>query len=180
MTAAVLPGAVFAQGVDVPPTKPVGVCEALRQVKSLNGQMVSVRGFFHFTHRHGGWILDQGANGSPCPKMPRKARIWWSGIWLESAGDPNLEGGPVSFAEEQPRYSDLIKMSDDLNKGDERNMLVTLVGEIRTKKNLIIVRAPYDRGDTMGNGYGEGGAFPAMIVVKTFQDVQFVAKPNPQ
>ncbi len=86
--------------------------------------------------------------------MPRKARIWWSGIWLESAGDLNLDGGPVSFSEGRPSYNDLIKMSDDLNKGDERNMLVTLTGEIRTKKDLIIVPAPNHRGDTMGNGYG--------------------------
>jgi hypothetical protein len=49
---------------------------------------------------------------------------------------------------------------------------MTLVGEIRTKKNLVIVRAPY--ADVMGNGYGEGGAFSAMLVVKTFRD----AKPN--
>lgn len=102
--------------------------------------------------------------------------MWWSGIWLESVANPNLDGGSVRFAEERPSYHDLIEVSDDLNKGDERNMLVTLVGEIRTKKNLVIVRAPDDRGDTMGNGYGVGGAYPAMLVVKTFEDVRVVDK----
>jgi hypothetical protein len=53
---------------------------------------------------------------------------------------------------------------------------VTVAGEIRTKKNLVIVRAPYGRGDTMGNGFGVGGAYPAMLVVKTFSDVQGIDK----
>jgi hypothetical protein len=73
-------------------------------------------------------------------------------------------------------YDDLIKEYDHLNSGDERAALVTLTGEIRTGKNLVIVRAPYGRGDTMGNGYGVGGAFPAILVIKTFGDLHVGAK----
>jgi hypothetical protein len=90
---------------------------------------------------------------------------------LDSPANPNLEGGPPTFKEESPTYTDLIKMWDGPRRnGKEVRMIVTFIGEIRTKKDLLIVRAPYGRGDTMGNGYGEGGAFPAMLVVKTFRD----------
>jgi TonB family protein len=160
----------------IPAPKPLTVCEALRDLTNLNGRKVAVRGLFRFTHRHGGWIVDQTANGNPCRRMPRKARIWWPGIWLGSVKNPNIDNGPVSLVEERPTYDDLIKASDDLNRGDEHNLVVTLIGELRTKKNLVIVRAPYDRGDTMGNGYGVGGAYPAMLVVKAFLDVQIFEK----
>lgn len=75
-----------------------------------------------------------------------------------------------------PTYDNLIKASSDLNGSDDHNLIVTLIGEIRTKKNLAIVPAPSDRGDTMGNGYGVGGAFPAILVVKTFRDLQAYEK----
>src|SRR5262249_32503510 len=47
----------------------------------------------------------------------------------------------------------------------------TLIGEIRTRKNLTIVPAPYGRGDVMGNGYGVGGAYAALLIVKTVRDI---------
>jgi len=174
--AAMLTSVTFGQVKPNTPMKPLTVCEALRDLKKLNGKMIAIHGVFHFTQRHGGWILDQSASGGPCPNMPRKARIWWSGIWLVSVGDVNIDGGSVSFTEERPLYHDLVKEYDHHDKGSERNMLVTLIGEIRTKKNLLIVRAPDDRGDTMGKGYGVGGAFPAMLVVKTVGEVRVLGK----
>lgn len=51
---------------------------------------------------------------------------------------------------------------------------MTVTGEIRTKNNLVIVHAPYGQGNVMGNSYGEGGAFAAMLVVKTFRNVRVV------
>ena len=146
----------------------LSVCEALRDLKHLNGRMVAVRGAFHYSHRHGGWLLDQHLKGDPCANMSRKSRIWWSAIWLGALRDPNLEGGPVHFEEEPPTYSDLIQRLDKAERNKEnQTFTVTLIGEIRTKKNLTIVPAPSDRGDVMGNGYGEGGAYAAMLVVKT-------------
>jgi hypothetical protein len=172
MTLAAPTGEAFGQ-VHVDHAKPLTVCEALRNLKTMNGKIVAVRGTFHFTHQHGGWILDTEKNVGPCSKMPRKARIWWSAIWLNSANNPSLDDGPVNFKEEPPTYGDLIKISDDLNTGHvDHGLVVTLVGEIRTKKNLVIVRAPSGRGDTMGNGYGVGGAFAAVLIVKTARDVK--------
>jgi hypothetical protein len=104
--------------------------------------------------------------------MPNEGRIWWSAIWLSSADDPNLEGGPLSFREEPPTLGDLIKQQQNA-KGNNagRVFVATIIGQIRTRKDLKIVRAPYGRGDTMGNGYGVGGAFPAVLIVKTIRDV---------
>jgi hypothetical protein len=134
--------------------------------------MVTVRGTFHFTRRHGGWLLDQHMKGDPCANMSRKARIWWSAIWLSSVRDPNLEGGLVHFEEEPPTYSDIIQRLDRTERNsDNQTFLVTLIGEIRTKKDLIIIPAPAGRGDVMGNGYGEGGAYAAMLIVKTARDI---------
>jgi hypothetical protein len=173
----VFPGSALAQrpqsptGPDIP-MQTLSVCEALRDLKHLNGKLVAVRGAFQFTHRHGGWLLDQSLNGNPCANMSRKSRIWWSAIWLGSAGDPNSEGGLVHFKEEMPTYSDLIQRIDDLEqKTKNQTFTVTLIGEIRTKKDLTIVPAPSGRGDVMGNGYGVGGAYAAMLIVKTARDI---------
>ena len=152
----------------------IGVCESLRRLRTLNGQMVLLRGEFHFTPRHGGWLLDEQAKGRPCDHMPKESRIWWSAIWLGSANDPNPEDGPVSFREESPTFDDLIRRQQNVKGSDDGQIfVVTIIGQIRTKKDLKIVRAPYGRGDTMGNGYGVGGAYPALLIVKTVRDVQF-------
>ena len=149
---------------------PISICQALREVKKLNGRLVAIRGLFHFTRRHGGWILDSTARGEPCPNMPKHARIWQSSIWLESVKEANLRDGPVRFREDSPDYADLISESDRI-AAEQVDIAVTLIGEIRTPKDLRIVPAPSGRGDTMGNGYGVGGAFPAALVVKTYRDL---------
>jgi hypothetical protein len=81
-------------------------------VKKLNGNVVAIRGLFHFTRRHGGWILDEDAKGEPCRNMPRNARIWQSAIWLESVSEANLNDAPVAFTEGYPSYADIIRESD--------------------------------------------------------------------
>jgi hypothetical protein len=163
---------VLGQIRTTPSMSTLSVCDVLRGLKSLDGQVVTVRGVFSFNRRHGGNLSEPGLDGfMPCPNMPRKARIWWSAIQLESP-NPSLEGGPPTFKEESPTYADLIEMWDGPKRKEVRRLIVTFVGEIRTKRDLLIVRAPYGRGNTMGNGYGEGGALPAMLVIKTFRDVQ--------
>lgn len=89
---AIFLGSAFGQLKPNAPLKPLTVCEALRDVKHLNGRVIAIRGLFHFTQKHGGWLLDQDANGEPCRNMPRKARVWMSGVWLESLSRANLDG----------------------------------------------------------------------------------------
>jgi hypothetical protein len=134
ITLAVFPGSALAQrpqSTTVPetPLETLSVCEALRNLKHLNGRMVAVRGAFHYSHRHGGWLLDQHLKGDPCANMSRKSRIWWSAIWLGALRDPNLEGGPVHFEEEPPTYSDLIQRLDKAERNKEnQTFTVTLIG----------------------------------------------------
>jgi hypothetical protein len=163
--------AARAAGQTVPDdaANPMSVCQVLRDVKRLNGRLVAIRGLFHFTRRHGGWILDATARGEPCPNMPKHARIWMSAIWLESVEEAKLNDGPVRFTERSPKYTDAIRESERV-VAENVDLTATFIGEIRTPRNLKIVPAPYGRGDTMGNGYGVGGAFPAVLVVKTYRD----------
>ncbi len=99
---------------------------------------------------------------------------------MDSPLNPNLEGGPAKFEMETPAYADLVKLGRDLEpRGETVRVFVTVIGEIRTKDNLVIVHAPYGnapygKGNLMGNGYGEGGAFAAMLVVKTFRNARVV------
>lgn len=95
---------------------------------------------------------------------------------VDSPLNPSLEGGPANFEMNPSTYSDLIKIGEDRNSKGRWSapVLVTLVGEIRTRKDLLIVRAPYWKGDVMGKGYGEGGAFPAMLVLKNFRDARVI------
>ena len=174
---ALTPCVVLGQTTQNQPITPLTVCQALRDLKNLSAKMVAARGRFHFTHRHGGWVLDAQLNGNPCRKMPPKARIWLSGIALDSGENPNLADGPVAFKEETPTDTDLIKLLNDRSmNAQEPALIVRLIGEIRTKKNLVVVPAPSGRGDTMGNGYGVGGAFPALLVIQTFRDVHIPGK----
>jgi hypothetical protein len=153
-------------------TSTLSVCAALRNLKHLDGHIVSIQGTFLWSHRHGGSLSEPGLEGAPCPKMPRKARIWWSAIKVDSPLNPNLDGGPATFNSDAISYGDLIRMSDEQSRGQTVRLIVTFIGEIRTKPRLVIVPAPYGRGDVMGNGYGEGGAYAAMLVVKTFRNVR--------
>jgi hypothetical protein len=118
------------------------VCEVLRDLNQLSGHVVAIRGEFHFTPRHGGWILDSVARGEPCSAMPKRSRIWWSAIWLESEGEARLAGS----AEGTPNYDDAIRESARV-AGEHTGMLATFVGEVRTRKDLKIVAAPSGRGD---------------------------------
>lgn len=159
------------QPVQTDDVRPMSVCQVLRELKTLSGRTIAIRGVFRFTRRHGGWMLDENNGGKPCGNMPRKARIWQSAIWLESVEEAKQSGMPVAFVEEPPTYADIIRESGQLAT-NHHNLTATFVGEIRTKKDLVIVPAPSDRGDTMGNGYGVGGAFPATLVIKTYYDVR--------
>lgn len=141
---------VLGQTGVTPSTSALSVCEVLRGLKSLEGQVVTVRGVLTL-NRHGGNLGEPDLDGMPCRNMPRKARIWWSAIKLDSRENPSLEGGPPSFQEESPTYADLMKtLGHPQHNWKEIRIVVT--------KDLVIVRAPYGRGNTMGNGYGEGGA----------------------
>jgi hypothetical protein len=155
-----------------PTAKVLSVCEALRDVGKLNRKMVAIRGWFTFTHRHGGYLTDQKQEGRPCKNVPRYARNWLSAIRLDSTSNPNLDDGPVTFSAESPTYSDLIDRFKNSNRdvGYDPKVLVTLMGEIRTKNRLRIVSST--DGDTVGNGYGDAGAFAAVLVVKTCLDAE--------
>jgi hypothetical protein len=126
------------QPVQTGDVRPMTVCQALRELKTLNGRTIAIRGVFRFTHRHGGWMLDENNGGKPCGNMPRKARIWQSAIWLESVEEAKLNRMPVAFVEEPPTYADIIRESDQLAT-NHQNLTATFVGEIRTKKDLVIV-----------------------------------------
>ncbi|HPT27314.1 MAG TPA: hypothetical protein PLZ95_12905 [Bryobacteraceae bacterium] len=150
-----------------PQTKVLTVCEALKDVRKLNREMVAVQGWFSFTHRHGGYLTDQRQEGRPCDNLSGKARNWLSAIRLDSTDNPNLDDGPVAFRAEPPTYGDLIDRFKDAdgNVDYDRRVLVTLLGEIRTKKRLKILNL-HDS-ETGGNGYGSAGAFAAVLVVKS-------------
>ncbi len=178
LTVAAVPSLTAQDRGDTPlPATPLTVCEALRSLKKLAGTTVAVRGEFRYTHRHGGYLLEPNLNAKPCRTMPRSAREWSSGIRLESPQSPAPESGPTSLTTESPSYGDLISMLlEQRNDESLATLTVTLVGEIRTKRDLVIVPAPAGGGDMTGNGYGVGGAFPALLVVKTFREIRHSAR----
>ena len=143
------------------------VCEVLKNIEKLNGQVVTVRAVFGWTLRHGGGLAQEGLDPyvQPCPGIDRSKRKWPPALHIASPDSIGGPDGPVSFREQAPGYSDLIKTVQDHERKTGRDVVIaTITGEIRTRKHVQIQR---HGDDIVGNGYGQAGACPAVLIVKT-------------
>lgn len=131
--------------------------------------MVTVRGVFGWDSRHGfgGALTEYGLDPytARCPGMRWNQRSWPPVIKLESVEYRDLADTPANFREESPRYRDLVATRAAYERKTGTDVVVaTLVGEIRTRTRLVIRRSG---DDIIGNGYGQAGACPALLIVKT-------------
>lgn len=144
----------------------LSVCDVLKNIEKLNGQVVTVRAIFGWTQRHGGGLAQEGLDPyvQRCPSIDRRKKTWPPALHVTSPDALDIRDGPVSMLEEIPGYRELVRTMQDHERATGKDVLVaTITGEVRTRKHLVIER----RGDDIiGNGYGQVGACPAVLIVK--------------
>jgi len=150
------------------PAEALSVCEALKRIEQLNGQMVTIRGVVAWIGRHGvSAIAQYGLDPyvQPCPGIHRRKRSWPPALHITSPQALESLEGTVAFQEQAPRLRDLANMLREREQATGKDAVIaTIAGEIKTRKNIRIRR----RGDDIiGNGYGQVGACPGVLVVKT-------------
>src|SRR5579872_1507197 len=151
------------------PDRILSVCDVLRDLPALVGTLITVRGAFgwDFQHGFGGSLAEFGLDPykSHCSHAPRSETSWPPWIKVESVDYRDPEERPVNFGEASPRYRevvDIIIAYGKRNRSEE--FAVTFTGEIRSRSSLVIERSG---DDIVGNGYGQAGAWPALLIVKT-------------
>jgi hypothetical protein len=146
------------------------VCDVLQKLNSLRGKMVAVRGVVVETwdQVHGPYVRADNLRGPSCLGVPDT----WRSVILLDRPTPDGSGTfsasydrSFRFQEQPPTLTALLARMRA--EGPNSDYIVTLIGELVTKKDLSIVRLP--NGLVKGNGYS-GGAFPAVLLVKTVRN----------
>jgi hypothetical protein len=126
-------------------------------------------------NRHG-WILQDQPGDEPCKEVRRQGRTWPPAIavtqWAEGS---DLEDGPAALESDIEEIKSALDEAEKLVSRDHTLAIVaTFEGELRSRKGIKIVRTT--EGWYMGNGYAQGGQYPALLVLKTVRDVKVVPK----
>ena len=129
--------------------------------------------------RHGSALCDYDQGDAPCPDLLRKGRRWPSAVSL-TWPQQSVEDGPRTF--EPDRAGIEINLAEaerelaaDHRQGRYSRLIVgTFTGEVRSRKDVRIFQS--DEGWFYGTGYGQGGKYPAHLVIKAVTDVTLIEK----
>jgi len=168
LTLVVFSFGTMAWGASSPEPEILSVCGALKEIERLNGKMVTIRGLVGWGLRHGVRVMAQDGldpYSQSCPGVDRRKRTWPPALDIRSPGDLERQDAPASFRAEPPTLNDLANALRQRKEATGRDVaIVTITGEVRTRSNIKIQH----RGDDIiGNGFGQTGALPAMLIVKT-------------
>jgi hypothetical protein len=90
----------------------------------------------------------------------------------------DVDDGPATFESDTEEIrTALAKARSQVGLDSSLEIVATFTGELRARKNIQIVRDP--EGWYYGTGYGQGGQYPALLVLKTVRDVSAVKKITP-
>lgn len=151
---------------------PLSVCDVLSHLDRYRGKMVVLRGVLRGGY-HGQVIVD--ATGlRVCSQLEHVGHDWPAAIavtqWQE--GD-DIEDGPASF---ESNVDEIRNRLADAQRRTRENsnfeILATFQGELRSRKDVTISRTA--EGWLWGTGYGQGGQYPALLVLKTVRDVTII------
>lgn len=153
---------------------PLGICNVLSHLSEYRGKMVQLRGVLRGGY-HGQFIVD--ATGSQiCSQLERTGHHWPAAIaitqWQE--GD-DVEDGPAPFESNVEEIaSTLADARRRVRENSTLEIVATFEGELRSRKDVTISRTA--EGWLWGTGYGQGGQYPALLVLKTVRDVKAVPR----
>ncbi len=139
------------------------------------GKLITIQGILGGGSRHG-WHLSGGTDDKPCTAVEHQGHTWPPQIAVNEygAGD-EIEDGPAKFESDVEQINSMLSEPKRLVSGrDDLVIKVTLVGELRSRKGIKILRSK--DGWYVGDGYGQSGQYPAQLVLKTVEDAKVVKK----
>ncbi|HXF27456.1 MAG TPA: hypothetical protein VN610_09285 [Bryobacteraceae bacterium] len=153
---------------------PLGVCNVLSHLSEYRGKMVQLRGALRGGY-HGQVIVDVPGS-QVCSQLERTGHHWPAAIaitqWQEGY---DVEDGPAPF---ESNVEEIRRALADAKKRVRENSILEIVavfeGELRSRKDAMIWRTT--EGWYVGYGYGQGGQYPALLVLKTVRDVKAVPR----
>jgi hypothetical protein len=87
----------------------------------------------------------------------------------------DVEDGPATFESDTEEIATaLAEGRSQVGQNSRLAIIATFTGELRARKDIQIVRDP--EGWYYGTGYGQGGQYPALLVLKTVRDARVVKK----
>jgi hypothetical protein len=160
-------------------TKPLTVCQVLTELDQYRGKIVTIRTLVFVGSFHGSILADYEISGE-CPQIAETGKHWRSAIdpvYLYPLGRIPSDS-PVQFTPDYAEIEDYLdKLQEFVKKAEEtRNYnfgyMATITGELRSRRDLHIFKHP--DGWYAGNGYGEGGKYPAELIIKSVADLELV------
>jgi hypothetical protein len=143
--------------------KPLTICELFNKLRSHKNKTITITGILF---ESGSYMLGQ----TGCPKkFVTDGYTWPTTVILDST--LAIEDAP--FRTDQNSMEKLGEASLNQPKGSE--LWVTVTGQLRLKKRYMLGHTHYG---VLGAGYGPPGASPALLLVKTIDEI--VVKKPPQ
>ena len=152
--------------------RPVTVCEVLTNLDLYQGKIITLRAILR-GGRHGEFLQD--ANGDePCEGVSKRRRAWPPAVAVtQYTRGSDVEDGPATFESDTEEIATaLAEGRSQVGQNSHLAIIATFTGELRARKDIQIVRHP--DGWYYGTGYGQGGQYPALLVLKTVRDVRVV------
>jgi hypothetical protein len=136
--------------------------------------VIVVKGLVRGGSMHG-LALHDSQHKKECPLVLETGHHWPSGIDLTFLNERYTpEDGPATFIPDSKSIESFLAQIKKARDEGARNTecLATFVGELRSRENINIFS--YPEGVFAGNGYGEGGKYPAHLIVKSVIDAQLI------
>jgi len=151
------------QGAKDRSAEPITICELFSKLRSHQNKIITITGV---RFESGSFMIGQ----TGCPKkLVTNGSSWPTTVVLDST--LAIEDAP--FHTKPGSMEKLFQAS--LNRPQGSELWVTVTGQLRLRKEYHLARTP--RG-IHGTGYGAFGMAPALLLVKTIDDI--VVKKPPQ
>ena len=150
---------------------PLDVCQILSNIDRYRDQMVVVRGVLAGGVRHG-YVLEDSKTGGECPSVQRQGFAWPADIAVEQfSPGSEIEDGPVNFSSDSDEIERQLAAPKRLARRDKDLVIVaTVEGLLRSRRGIRIFKS--EDGWYAGDGYGQSGQYPAMLVLRTIKDAK--------
>jgi hypothetical protein len=177
--------ATYANSQETDWLKTLSVCDVLRDLPKLNGQIVAVRGAFVATDE--GWWLeaDNCRDGLQTGDFKWPSHLWLTSPQAIASMDPRLKEtqrtawglGEIGFRQDKRAFAEFFATVKQRSSDQPVRIVATFLGLLETYKDLTLRIRRYPSGVVAGYGFGHLGASPAQVVLKSVSLTDIVVEP---